>query len=1027
MPDPSSSIFPGTSRSNSLASSVSSSATGLTRRSRTVTRKRTRTITGGSRQDGVKAEEDLVLDISSAYSVELVSSPVASPPPETSYTHGVTHPGAGSDVLSNSDIHSSGDADRSNGTFGTFGPLVVDEPQELPGAYGPIIPSESQPGTHVEPVASSTPFKGKARNPARITSPPSSFKPTLAEGDQARSNVRDSLLTQQSSTSSSVYPVSTSTGTESPPSPLSPAVQERGLPIPAFDIDGAKVQEFDADDVSYRLRLLVKNSYFLPPAHYKPSPSDFPPSAINNSKKAPAPAFLDLFRVGKSKSKPTSPDATNGASPMLRVTSDSTTAFGYVQRDQGRPSPQTFRPPPGSQHLARVVVVREKMDDLVAAARQAEMDLKTHDFLMDRERSFRKSKPTVFDGIVDPTETVDVPPPSANYPLALQASALHGLGIEDSVGAAVLAERLPPPGSPGLSTLDPREDAWRKALLRQAVGHSLNNSVVTSAASISLGHSTPTRSPRYPRSSESLHHRAVQQQREMLDRKILSHPIIDPSEDFEPPVTSLANLALNPTGLVATLAAPDLRRLSNYEPLRAETPIPHTPLSPPPRRVLGNPQFSQSQTELSPARREALAHPPRKALRKSISSPMLSDAYEPKTIGMITPSKSPPPLPSLSVSPAPSSIHAGDHRMSRMTAFSRYTGSEQDDIVVVTDDPPSRPSLALSLPTTDGRASISEYSQPSPTASAFRDRWSDGYYSTQSPGLTVEPPNHSRESSTSPQQFPRLSTMSPPPRSSSSIAGIALSPPPRAGYLPFQPTPSRLTQSASRTSSDASRITFRSFTSISPLPPQQTRTPVPPLNLNISVHSFHSALHSAPPPSSTTEFFDHIQSHPNAMDDLDDSDETASETDRDMTAVYAASAHGASLTRLGNLSTPNIVRGANEPYYPSAAVIPKERKKPVGHVPQKTPYFSSVKSSPDSLTHLSLSQHSREHLIGEESTPARRPATAGEENVRRWQREQQAQALEESSKRLDGMLIQHMQAEKDTLKRITQTAKVSKS
>ncbi|KAF9236750.1 hypothetical protein BU15DRAFT_89036 [Melanogaster broomeanus] len=1010
MPDPS--MLPGPSRSNSSASTISSSGASLTRRSRTVTRKRSRTITGGSRRDAQKVEDtDQVLDISAKNSVEFVLSPVASPS-ELSNNAVATHPLAGPDAPSNFGTQSSGDADRSSATFGTFGPK--NEHEGPPEAQEPLLCSGNQPDIppppRPGPVASPATSKGKGRNLPRLTSPPSSFKPSAPEGDQVRSCVRDSLTTQQSSTSSSIYPMSTSTGTESPPSPLSPAIQERGMSIPAFDLDALRVQEFDTDDVSYRLQLLVKNSYFLPPAHSKPSPADFPPSTLN--KKAPAPAFLDLFRVGKSKSKPNSPDAVNGTTPMLRVTSDSTTLSGHALRDHTRPSPQTFRPPPGSQHMARVVVVREQMNDLAAAQRQAQINLNAHDLLLDRERSSRRSKPAVFDGIVDPTEAVDVPPPSANYPLALQASALYGLGIEDSVGAAILAERLPPPGSPGQSSLDPGEDRWRRALLREAVGHSLNNSTSTSATSRS-GHSTPTKLPRHPRSSDSLHHsQAIQQQRRMLDQRILIHPIIDPSEDFEPP-TPKAGSALNPATLVATVADPDVRRLSNYALLRAETPVPHTPLSPPPRRPFGTPQYSQSQTELSPAKRVAVVQ--RKTLRKSISSPMLSDTHSSKAYGAI----SPPPLPSLSVSPV-SSIHHYDHRMSRLTALSRYTGSDQDDIVVTADgDPPSRPSLALSAPSIDGRPSISEYSQPSPTASAFCDRLSDGYYSANSPGLASDSPR-SRESSTFHQQLQRPSTMSPPPRPSSSIAGIALSPPPRTGYPPFQPVPSRVTQfiSSSRSSSQG---TFRSFTSIppSPQPPTPTRMP---LTLNISVQSFHSAFHSAPPASSTTEFFDRIQGHPNAMDDLDDSDDSTSETDQEMTAVYASVPHGPSLTRLGNFSTPNIVPGANEPYYPTG--VPKERNEPVGHVPPKVPYFSSVKASPDILTHLSLSQHSREQLTGEEPAPACRPPTPGDANIRRWQREQQA--FQASSRKLDGILIQHMQAEKDRMKKIAQTAKVPK-
>ncbi|KAI6003429.1 hypothetical protein EDC04DRAFT_2786122 [Pisolithus marmoratus] len=824
-----------------------------------------------------------------------------------------------------------------------------------------------------------------------------------------RSSMRDSLLTQQSSTSSSVYPLSTSTGTESPPSPVSPVEQVHAMTIPAIDLDTPKMQEFDADDVSYRLRLLMKNSYFLPPAHSKPSPSDFPP-AINPTKKAPAPAFLDLFRVGKAKSKLPSPDA---ATPMVRVTSDSTTASGHVLRDHARPSMQVFRPPLGGQHMMRVVVVREKVDDLDAAVKQAEVDLNACDFLADREPAIRRCKPAVFDGIVDPTDVVDIPPPSANYPLALQASALHGMGIEESVGAAVLAERLPPPGSPSASTLDPRDNAWRKALLHEAVNHSLNNS----AASLSAVQSTPTRSPPRVRSSESLNRRAIQQQKKMLDQRILSHPIIDPSEDFDPPFSPTPVTFANPTGPSAILTAtlmPDIHRLSNYAPLRAETPVPHMPLSPPPRRPL---LYSKSQTDLSSPQQAPLTQKPREVLRRSMSTPMFFDAYETRTAGTRTPTKTPPSIPSLSVSPDPSS----HHRISLITSLSRYT-SEPDD-VAAPNEPASRPSLALSVQSIDGRLTVSEYSQPSPTASAFRDRWSEGYYSANSQLQFAEKSHNVREPPTSSaSRLSRLSAMSPPPRSSSSAAGIALTPAPRPGYLPFHSTPSRIVQ-PSRSSSELSRGTFRSFVSASASQHMQLPTP---LDVNLSVLSFHSALHSAPPPSSTAEFFDHIQGYPSTMDGLYDSEDSVSEVDPEVTAVYAPpSQPQRSFTRLGNHSTPDIICGATVPYYPTG--ISKDRKKAVGNVPPKNHYFTNLKGLPHSLTQLSLSQHSTEHLVeSQSSSPVRRPATPGEENVRRWQREQLA--LEESAQKLDGkMVMQHIQAERDTMKRIAETAKVPKS
>ncbi|KIM68419.1 hypothetical protein SCLCIDRAFT_13670 [Scleroderma citrinum Foug A] len=981
MPDSSTAILPGTSRSNSLASTASTSGTSLSRRSRI--RKRTRPT--GAAQPEVEFENDNVLDISASYSEEPVSAL------DTSSEKPNLHAATGNDVPPNGD---SASADMPS-------PTGKDSVVIRRGA-------QSHPERKAETITTAIATVGKPRHSTlpRLTSPPSSFRPTPMEGDAMRSSVRDSLLTQQSSTSSSVYPLSTSTDTESPPSPVSPVEQDHHVAISTVHLDGPNAQEFDADDVAYRLRLLMKNSYFLPPAHSKPLPTDFPP-VVSPTKKMPAP-FLDLFRMGKTKSKPSSPEA---VAPVVRVTSDSTTASGHVSRDHGRSTASPFRPSPVSQHMAsmaRVVVVREKVDDLDAATKQAEVDLKTHELM---EHASRRVKLETFGGIVDPTDEVDVPLPSPNYPFTLQASALHGLGIEDSVGAAVLAERLPPPGSPGLSTLDPRENAWRKALLHEAVGHSLNNS----AASLSPGQSTPSRSPRCPRSTESMNARAIQHQRKMLDQKIINHPIIDPSDDTDLPSTPTPAPPANPTGPPATLTPalmPDIHRLSNYAPLRAETPVPHTPLSPPPRRPLGNPQYSRSQTDLTSAKRTPGKQPP-SALRKSISSPMLSDAYD---LRMWTPTKTPPPVPSLSLSPEPSSAH----RMSRMTIMSRYTSSDQGE--TAHHQQSSRPSLALSVLSVDGGLSPSNYSQPSPTASAFRDRWSEGYHSAHSQLVLEEPSQPLQDTSMSPvSHMARVSAMSPPPRSSSSAAGIALFPAPRPGYLPLQSTPSRAVQLC-RSSSELSRGTFRSFASASAAPPTQLAST---LNVNPSVISFHSALHSAPPPSSTAEFFDHIQGHP-AMDGHYDSEDSASEVDQEITAGYASPQQPQPCppTPLGNISTPDIC-GATVPYYPTG--ITKDRKKPVGNVPTKSPYFTNIKTSPHSLTQLSLAQHSREHLVDDEDedeSSSTAPATGGD-HVRRWQRDQLA--LEASSKKLDGMVMQHMQAERDRMKRIAQTSKVPQS
>ncbi|KAH7907935.1 hypothetical protein BJ138DRAFT_1158795 [Hygrophoropsis aurantiaca] len=1027
MPVQDAKAFPGTSRSNSLASSISSSGASLTRRSRTRAKTRTRTTTAG--QSNEQPIDDEVLDISAAYSADAASaSGHSSEPP--------------------------------NSPLPALSPISSQIPHEQRGKVSkekhlqdiPVSPQYDDETHHDDrrgrevssekfPRANTTLSKSKVRTqpPSRITSPPSAFRPTPAtEGDNVRSTVRDSLLTQQSSTSSSIYPASTNT--ESPPSPRSPIARDIEHPPSFLDLENPKIGHALDYDTEYRLRLLVKNNYFLPPAHSKPSPSDFAPfhnsaAPVISSKK---PAFLDLFRVGKPKPSPPVSDK----EPMLRVTSDSTTMSGQSPQ---APSPRTF--PFHGEPMAQVVVVREKMDDLVTAAKQAEFDIKAREAAREREPFPRQGKADLFDGIVDPTDAVDVPMPSSDYPLALQASAFHGMGIEDSVGAAALAERLPPPYSPGPSSIDPREDAWRKALLQAAVGHSLNNSLAS--LSFSASSPTPARSPRHPRSMDSLHHRALQQQqRRQLDQKIIANPVIDlpdSEEPYSPSPHPMTPPHHRPQLTVGCLAIPEEQRLSSlsYAP-RAETPVPQTPLAPPPvRKYIGNAsvQYSLSQTNLHDRTGEGSSNP-HKVIRKTFSSPMLSDAYEQRseTRGV---EMTPPHLSSAALrashSPASSSLQ-DPHRMSTMTGLSRYT-SEQDD------EPAPRPSLAISLPTTDGRPTTSEYSQPSPTASAFQDRWgSEGYLSASSHPPLPRSRNTSREPPLERQSPPgpitRMSTMSPPPRPSSSLAGVALSPPPRR--LPYQSSASssRIPRpSPSRSSSDNTFRSFRSFNSS-----MMQRPPIPtPLMLNISVDTFAS-LHSAPPPASPAAFFDHIQGHPNAMDDLDDSDDEGSRsdgdgfgTDQDPTAVYAPS-HQPPMMRLGNMSMPNVdpVMDDQGPFLSHG--IPPERSKPIGNVPPRAPYFSSVKGSPDSIAHLKLAQYSKEHLLGESSSreqirpqasqvwqestppPSRRPATAGAaENVLRWQME-----VEKSSRQLDGMVAKHMEAERDTLKRIAGAAKASR-
>ena len=321
-------------------------------------------------------------------------------------------------------------------------------------------------------------------------------------------NPRDSIL---STSSSSLYPASTATGTfteSSFPYSIDDDLEQRLTPVAPEIVSGDK-QEFDADDVSYRLRLLVNNSYFLPPAHAKPSPLSLNPQTAGGPKVSPKPSagtFLDFFRLGKTKSKPatpsaSSPPATEQQGPILRTTSDSTTASGFIPRPHTRSLPQTPIHAIPAPSNSRVVVVRERMEDLAAAAKEAEQDLRTRAVRKTRSQSITRPQPSHLD-VIDPTDAVDLPPPSSGYPFAVQASAVYGVNV--SGDAAVLAEQLAP-HSPGAWSNSTDDDAWRKALLAQAVHHSLSNSMDTSFASSSTDRSRLT-SPTDPSKSGSSGH-----------------------------------------------------------------------------------------------------------------------------------------------------------------------------------------------------------------------------------------------------------------------------------------------------------------------------------------------------------------------------------------------------------------------------------------------------------------------------------------------------------------------------------------
>ena len=907
----------------------------------------------------------------------------------------------------------------------------------------------------------------------------------------ARQRVRDSIM---SGTSSSIYPfsVSTTSGTDSPPSPRSLVDLFPDHRIASVDPDesGDDYRTFNVDDVSYRLRLLMNNSYFLPPAHSKPKPSDLAPMSAalpKKQSKSSAPAFFDLFRVGKARSKPGSPLATSAEdrTPVLRTTSDSITASGWTARPHAytlphSPASALVRP---QERVTRVAVVREKMDDLVVAARQAEQEIKSRGEGL-RSGEMQRDKADIGDDVIDPTDSVDVPPPSADSPFAVQASNVHGLGIEDSVGAALLAERLPP-ASPGIWSTD-TDDDWRKALLHAAVGHSLN-SPGTSSMLASPALSTP------PRSSTGSADRAyIQPTVTGTPRRNLEQRIVEPEALVQAtgtdsrPSTAGRNSCRPP---IPKEARSFLAQGRNDVPRRAETPsAPAHPLAPPPRKQIINPIYSLSQSDLPYTSEEHIGVSSRsssasRGVRQVVSSPALHHLHE---MGLRAGrSVVSPPLPSWHplgedrISPPSREPRALPHTMHRvinsLTSGSHYSSDERD---VMSEQKQSedgtvpRTSFASTLPS---RPSLSEYSQPSPTVSAFQDALFESEHlplpmPRYAINVTTAMNSPSASSATSVQQTLRQVNMSPPPRASSSLSATILSPPPRTTS---QRARSQLSSSPrpSFTSSDPGHSAYASAPeSIEIHAPEPITPPFPtpsrqfliaerrgntiPTTLHIPTSPIPQSIRSAPPTDSSIDFFDHIQTHPNAMDDLDDSSESEFSDDGIAAPSVYSSAHGqagvgvdtanlmpplpaqTSIMRLGNHSTPYVSSSAssvaNSPMPRSPArTFDLEERRPVGNIPPRTPYFKRMKGE-QGVSNLDLHQLSRSVTpplpTASAAVPAR-PSTSAATTSKRPAtspgRASRSERETESLKRLDGLLIQHMEAERDRLIRIARTAKVT--
>jgi hypothetical protein len=866
---------------------------------------------------------------------------------------------------------------------------------------------------------------------------------------EARQRLRESNVTVRSGTASSVYPLTSSTvsGTESPSSPRSIADSFQDHHISSVDPDEPydDYQAYHTDDVSYRLRLLLSNNYFLPPAHSKPSPSDFAsPVAAPHKKaaKSAAPTFLDLFRVGKARSKPNTPPSPltpEVGPPRLRTTADSTITSPRAPNSHVDPVPHRPIVPILVPHASRVAVVREKVDDLVLAAEQAEQELKLR---VDAKQQSTEH----YNDYVDPTDAVDLPPPSINSPFAFQASELRGLGVENSLGAAVLAERLPP-GTPGVWSLDPDEEAWRKALLQEAVGHSLNNTPehsfhTTSSSSHATTPSSGSVGPSFAQSSPSLGPRASSTP---SVKRNLGQRIVDILEEQHEAIL------LQPSEEAHLVSQSELRDRTpstashgSQLPSRAETPAePQTALPPPPRGPVKLPRASVISESLADSRRVSQNSTTASVLRKTSSSPMLHFWHDGATRrSRAVVSMTPPLLPRGRASSVVTSS-GGFMPRDSMTSGSHYSVQEDPESMDHHEESElsnSRPSFS-SLPS---RPSISEYSQISPTVSAFNDAHFGSAVSIIE--NLVQEDDDDTDAGDLFDDDESTRHISPPPRASSSLAIHSLHPPPR---FPSSREPSQtlgmahrplLTPRPSVTSSDPGDESERPSAYATaaeqpdPIVLQSDQPPFPlgqhhifnaPGSLEHSSLSIPSSIHNAPPPASPLEFFDQIQA-----DDWESSSDESDEDAGDSEYVEAAgrsTPHGSSqdhssVSHASRMTSTQSVSAATsrEDISMHSSHSGSQERVPVVNVPRPPIYFKDTKGDPALSTYdlyrPPRSAATSSHLA---SSEAQARGGTGEEKKR--------EGRTASMQRLDGLVLQHIEAERGTLSRIAKTVKDAKS
>jgi hypothetical protein len=184
-----------------------------------------------------------------------------------------------------------------------------------------------------------------------------------------------------------------------------------------------------------------------------------------------------------------------------------------------------------------------------------------------------------------------------------------------------------------------------------------------------------------------------------------------------------------------------------------------------------------------------------------------------------------------------------------------------------------------------------------------------------------------------------------------------------------------------------------------------------------------SSIHNAPPPASPLEFFDQIQA--DDWESSDESDEDAGDSEYVEAAgratPYGSSQSHSSVSLASRMTSTQSVSAtiSREDISMHSANSGSLERLPVANVPRPPIYFKDTQGD------HALSSHDLYQLSRSAAAVASTSRTSSEMQAREEEKKREGRTA--SMQRLDGLVLQHMEAERGTLSRIAKTVKDSKS